>query len=430
MKKTTLLIVFMFLSFLLISCISEETEEETMDTIVETETETQITETPIEETVEEPDDAILSIEGLNGHGTLISPYLVTLNVGETLEKSLSIEGEVTELEYYLGTEVSNKFQTNESLNNVLVSHSSTLNRLIIVGQEVGKSILRVKAKGLSSSAYVEVNTIVRDGNIMGTKNYRNGVKILAIGNSFSEDSMTYLSEIANDYGMTNFIIGNMYIGGATLQTHYNSVVNLTTSHTYWKNENNTWVNKGAKSLLIGVLDEDWDIITFQQASGSSGIADTYQPFLDFLISYVKERKSSPTTFMWHQTWAYASTSNHSEFYKYESSQNYMYSAIVDTVISEIEHISDFRAIIPTGTAIQNVRTSKIGDNLTRDGFHLNNYGRYVAGLMWFRTITGFSIDNISYRPATVTEEMALIAKEAVNNAYQYKFVITNSNYNS
>lgn len=38
-------------------------------------------------------------------------------------------------------------------------------------------------------------------------------------------------------------------------------------------------------------------------------------------------------------------------------------------------------IIPTGTAIQNARTSFVGDHMNRDGYHLDlKIGRYTAAL--------------------------------------------------
>ena len=44
-------------------------------------------------------------------------------------------------------------------------------------------------------------------------------KVLAIGNSFSIDAMQYLYGLAKDTGYTDIVLGNLYIGGCTLQTH-------------------------------------------------------------------------------------------------------------------------------------------------------------------------------------------------------------------
>ena len=44
-------------------------------------------------------------------------------------------------------------------------------------------------------------------------------KILAIGNSFSVDAMQHLWEILNGEGYTDFVLGNLYIGGCSIDGH-------------------------------------------------------------------------------------------------------------------------------------------------------------------------------------------------------------------
>ena len=59
----------------------------------------------------------------------------------------------------------------------------------------------------------------------------------------------------------------------------------------------------------------------------------------------------------------------------------MYNAIIETTQSFILPNSQFSMIVPVGTAIQNARTSYLGDNLNRDGTHLDyGIGRYIAAL--------------------------------------------------
>ena len=51
------------------------------------------------------------------------------------------------------------------------------------------------------------------------------IRVLAIGNSFSEDAVEqYLYELGQDAGV-DFVIGNLYIGGCPLQRHWNNVEN-------------------------------------------------------------------------------------------------------------------------------------------------------------------------------------------------------------
>lgn len=45
------------------------------------------------------------------------------------------------------------------------------------------------------------------------------LKILTVGNSFSDDSMEYVAQIALATGVKEVKLGNLYIGGCTLATH-------------------------------------------------------------------------------------------------------------------------------------------------------------------------------------------------------------------
>ena len=73
--------------------------------------------------------------------------------------------------------------------------------------------------------------------------------------------------------------------------------------------------KGKMSLEMVLADEDWDYVSLQQASTFSGMYETYEASLPELIEYVKARLPKKTKLMLHQTWAYASTSNHGGFQK-------------------------------------------------------------------------------------------------------------------
>lgn len=257
------------------------------------------------------------------------------------------------------------------------------------------------------------------------------LKVLAIGNSFSSDSVEYLYQIAESAGMQNIKIGNLYIGGCSLQTHWNNALNNKSAYTYYKNTTGTFVTS-TSSIYNALKDEDWDIIVLQQVSGYSGKPASYEPYITNLKEYISEHKTNPNAvFGWNMTWAYQNNSTHQDFSKYNNDQLTMYTAITDTVKSKIVPDKDFEYIIPAGTAIQNMRTSYIGDNLTRDGYHLSiPMGRYIAALTWFKTLTGWSIDNIEYTPAGLDKNDLNAIKEAVNNACKKPFDITASSYPS
>ena len=163
-----------------------------------------------------------------------------------------------------------------------------------------------------------------------------------------------------------------------------------------------------------MADENWDYISLQQASGKSGKYETYTVLAD-LIAGIKER-CPKAKLLWHQTWAYASSSTHESFPDYDSNQMTMYSSIVTAARQAMTNHTDLSLLIPSGTAIQNGRTSFLGDAFNRDGYHLEvTYGRYTAACTWFETFLG-PVNGNSYRPEGVTPQEATIAQHIAHIA--------------
>lgn len=254
------------------------------------------------------------------------------------------------------------------------------------------------------------------------------ISILAIGNSFSDDAMWYLYDLLKDAGYDSVKLGNLYIGSCTLQTHAYNITSGAKAYTYRVNQNGTWIDHESYSSADAAASEDWDFITLQQASGSSGMSETYQPYIDTIVTKVKEL-CPEAGIVWHMTWAYQGNSNHPEFYKYGHDQMTMYNAIVSAVDNNILRNKDFVKIIPSGTAIQNLRTSIYGDTVTRDGYHLAyDSGRLAAAMMWLKSLTGCDLDAITWTPSGQSYTQAQLAaiKESVENAYADPFRITQS----
>ena len=251
-------------------------------------------------------------------------------------------------------------------------------------------------------------------------------KILAIGNSFSVDAMQHLWEILIGEGYTDFVLGNLYIGGCSIDGHKARIESGAADYTFYTNTGTGWKNTKA-SIQTGLAYTDWDVITVQQASGSSGVLDTYSN-LQYVIDYVRATATNPDLkIYWHMTWAYQGNSNHSEFYKYSNNQYVMYQAIINAVKEKIKTNDGIDGILPCGTAIQNLRTSYLGDTLTRDGYHLSeDIGRYTAALVWYKKLMGADLTDLTTVPTPfpdVSRHLPLI-KEAVNNAIRKPYTIS------
>ena len=215
------------------------------------------------------------------------------------------------------------------------------------------------------------------------------LRILGVGNSFTDDGMMYLHNLLAAAGIHNVVLGRLYIGGCSLERHVKEFESGERNYVYYKSEKNHWVTeKKNASLLDGLLDEKWDVIVVQQASGSSGLYNTYQPWLDKLLEILRFNcKNAGACIAWQQTWAYATTSSHPDFPKYSRNQLAMYQNTMSCNEKLVESTA-IDIVIPTGTAVQNLRgIMHDAKEMTRDGYHLNyKMGRYTAACAWFQAL--------------------------------------------
>ncbi|SOD11775.1 DUF4886 domain-containing protein [Pedobacter xixiisoli] len=244
------------------------------------------------------------------------------------------------------------------------------------------------------------------------------LKILAIGNSFSEDALeSYLAGLAIAKGH-KIVIGNMYIGGASLSLHVQNATNNINAYAYRKiNQQGIKATTANVSIATALADDDWDYISFQQESPNSGKFDTFSPLVD-LYNYVKTRTKNPQVkYILHQTWAYQKNSTYSAFANYDKDQDKMYAAIVDAY-TKAKALIPIDRVVPAGTAIQNGRTSIIGDNFCRDGYHLDiNIGRYTAACTWFEALFNETVVGNTYKPTALSARDTEIAQNAAHFAY-------------
>ena len=257
------------------------------------------------------------------------------------------------------------------------------------------------------------------------------ISILFIGNSFSDDTEAYMVDILLDLGYTNINIGNLYIGGCSIDTHYSNIKSDDKAYEFRMRSHNgkkyteyeaTSVGGEKQSMSFALAYKNWDIISVQQASGESGKADSYKN-LDNLVAEVKKQATNADVeIVFNMTWAYQGNSTHAQFPDYNSNQMTMYTAIVNAVQEQVCY-----TVVPNATSIQNARTSMLGDTLTRDGYHLDlQIGRFIAGLTFVAKVTGVDISELTYAPAGINDTQFAIAIESVQNALAYPYTITES----
>ncbi len=223
------------------------------------------------------------------------------------------------------------------------------------------------------------------------------MKILAIGNSFSEDATKYLNQIAKADGVHLEVV-NLYIPGCCLETHWNNILADNKAYEYSKNGEFHGRMVAIKEV---VLEEEWDYITLQQCSGLSGIKDSYYPYIRNISDYLK-KLSPDSKQVIHETWAYEVDSDHGYFRRYNNNQKDMYNKLKDVYYSVAEDMG--LPLIPSGDAVQQLRKDKLFDyengglSLCRDGYHMDLiYGRYLIAAVWYKFFSGRSLTENSFR---------------------------------
>ena len=251
------------------------------------------------------------------------------------------------------------------------------------------------------------------------------LKILAIGNSFSVDAMTYLYNIATAHGVENVVLGNLYVAGCSLSKHQQIIAHKDAAYKYYKNTNGNWEITTDVSLQTAIAEEDWNIISMQQASAQSGTPDSYS-MLEATMKLVKDQKDlSGVKFVWHMTWAYPANNVSTAFGNFNNDQMTMYQAITDAVQSQVVDKGCMDVIMASGTAIQTAR-KHFGDTLNRDKSHLNELGQFIAGYTWFVALTGAPVEELKFIPKglDLSEADKEAILHAVNEALFYPFQVS------
>ncbi len=235
------------------------------------------------------------------------------------------------------------------------------------------------------------------------------MKILAIGNSFSQDATRYLYAIAKADGYPLTAV-NLCIGGCPLSKHYFNMLGNKKDYMLEYNGETTMFKMSLEEALLAY---EWDVVTIQQVSHLAPNYATYQPYLNELNVFL--RKCAPKArLLLQETWAYEHDSNRlvNEL-KYATPEE-MYADIHASYAQAAEEIN--ADIIPSGTLFMHLIKNGI-PTVHRDTFHASlGLGRYALGLLWYKKLTGKSIDENSFRDfdKPVTEEEIAIIKKSIN----------------
>lgn len=249
------------------------------------------------------------------------------------------------------------------------------------------------------------------------------MKILAIGNSFSDDASAWLHQIAKAGGLGSKVV-SLCIGSCSLQLHWANALSEKSDYYVTVNGEET---KKTLSLQEALESDDFDFITFQQASILSGKEESYYPHIENLFHFVRAYQPEAEILL-HQTWSYEK--GFDRLSEYQNSSDFMFKSIKDAyqnVAFILGGLNDGPVrIIPCGEAMQLARANptfdtSFGDgnprSLNRDGFHAGlTYGRYLLGAVWYEVLTGKGIIPNKFKPEGADDDAISTLKQIAHKA--------------
>jgi len=254
------------------------------------------------------------------------------------------------------------------------------------------------------------------------------LKILSIGNSFAMDTMEYLTKIILRLGYDRVKLGDLYIGGCSINRHYNNAVNDAPEYRYYVNDGTGWEATQGYKMSDAITSEKWDWISIQHGTGDGSrytSEESYEKLLP-LIEYVRGLAWQGVKIAFNMAWVGEPYHHHPELASYNGDQLLMYEKLTDLTKRIILPMKQIDCVSPTGTAVQNARTSKL-ETISRDGYHLTyDTGRYLAGLTFFKALTGTDVSGIEWAPIGVDEYAKKVVIESVENAFLKPFEVTQS----
>jgi len=227
---------------------------------------------------------------------------------------------------------------------------------------------------------------------VGGEEGESDIRVLSIGNSYSRDMMYYLGQLGQLTGK-KIQAAYLYKGTATIRDHAYYLSHAEKAYSYYKTNLETGKLEGITTASIQqvLADGQWDVILLHQGTISVGFPTTYNSDLEYLIDYIHAEQPD-AAIDWVMTWAFQDGFDNADYRTfYNNDQNIMYNGIIRTleeciVDENADFAGDFRAYIPVGAALQNLRAT-YGDTLTRDGYHLSlEAGRLTAAMTMLKSL--------------------------------------------
>ncbi|MCF0234244.1 MAG: DUF4886 domain-containing protein, partial [Thermoguttaceae bacterium] len=166
----------------------------------------------------------------------------------------------------------------------------------------------------------------------------------------------------------------------------------------------------------------WDFISIQQCSHESWLPETYFPYAENLVNFIKE--CAPTAeVVIQQTWAYDPSDK--RLAEWNIDQRSMFEKLTDAYAKAAAKLE--LRVVPVGLAVQTSREADAADApglCGKDGYHLSRRGEYLQALVWFALLFEKPATDATFVPDDLTSEdcvyLRKIAQKAVEEYKQFE----------
>ena len=238
------------------------------------------------------------------------------------------------------------------------------------------------------------------------------MKILSIGNSFSDDAQRYLRAIAKEEGIELETL-SLCIGGCSLETHASHIKDG--ARAYFCHHNGDVDRDDLITFDEGLTMCEWDIVTLQQVSTHSFREDSFYPYIHEVVDYVREKLPNAKIYI-HQTWAYEHGSPRSLEVTDGKGSDAMLEGLRRAYLRAKSEIGA-EGIIPSGELME-LLYKEGAEGIYRDTFHASlGLGRYALGLLWFKLFTGRDVSNNGFADFAepISDKNVAIAKKCAQS---------------
>jgi len=245
------------------------------------------------------------------------------------------------------------------------------------------------------------------------------MKILCIGNSFSQDTTRLLAKTALGLGEEQIKVVNLYLGGCSVRMHWLHARLDRPAYRYEEDRGRHLLMTPNYRISQALAADSWDWVCIQQGSRDGSFYSREESYTELpkLVEYIRRRVPAHTRIGFNMTWVGEPENNRPEMIFYGRQQQRLFGAISALTRDLLAPMEGIDRICPIGTAIQNARTA-VSEPLTRDGYHLSlTLGRYIAALTFWKALTGGDLRGAAWAPEGVDEagkKLAILAAETAN----------------